>query len=783
MAKSSISGMRITKMTVEDVEELGKRNNLTEEEIVKLKNVMVPVLWVKNNLFLPKTTVPRTVPLDVTKGSPLYKQFQYDYLADKERFIACRVSRQTGKCVVGSTKVVVRSGKSGKAFTSSIFKLYIMFMLRRFKRFIIDKFFVNLFPDKFVSWVHTDGYEVLTDSGYQPFTKIVKTVKYDIWKVVDSYGHVLYAADDHIVFDGEFNEIYVKNLFPGNTIQTKEGLGVVLFVERIASRKHMYDLEVRSDDHRYYTNGILSHNTTIILAEMLYFFYNYPGISIIIAAPYVSQVKNLFTMMYDEMIPASFTSDLIKKDDPFFLLESKSLKSKIMGFPIRSKNKSGSSPIRSYTAQILFIDEADFLMPSEVAAAEGTLNSYGDYKMIRAASTLSKLEGSWFYNVCKSGEYSQYFVPYPKTENYTPEEERRILLTSTYDNYVREYLVDWNLLESGLFKAKDLNKAIDKAENLIGRTYSLKDPEIVKHAVGFIVGVDWNGANNGVQIVVTFYDKAKSFFVYDVISITDSEFTQTLAVRAIIDTVKQYRPIALYVDRGFGDMQIEQLIIYDRNHPEDNLNFSSILRPINAREKIEVTDPLTGKVIKKQAKAFSVSILQYILEKNDMYLPDDQWKSRDNKENSKASKRNSFSNGIVDEMTAYYVKNYDSYGDPIYATNGTDHKLSALQFAGLAYALIVQSDIFVGGNVDRIIEQYGNANYSYSGSNLYGSINNSIDTVIDNRIEDMRKYDESAEYISGDVFDEVYTKINKSRNFLGRSNRSIFGGRRSRRLM
>lgn len=117
---------------------------------------------------------------------------------------------------------------------------------------------------KFIESRKLDDYEVLTDDGWVDVNAIHKTIKYDIW-ILKTENFSLKCADNHIVFDEKMNEIFVKNLSINDIIFTKNGLERVLQIEKTNEQINMFDLELDYDSNkRYYTNGILSHNTTYI---------------------------------------------------------------------------------------------------------------------------------------------------------------------------------------------------------------------------------------------------------------------------------------------------------------------------------------------------------------------------------------------------------------------------------------------------------------------------------------------------------------------------------------
>lgn len=113
---------------------------------------------------------------------------------------------------------------------------------------------------KFIDVIELDEWEIETDSGWADISRIGKTIPYEKW-ILKTKSHELICADEHIVFLSDLTEIYVKDLVPGDMIITKSGPQSVISVIRTEDLINMYDLEVDHIDHRYWTEGILSHNT------------------------------------------------------------------------------------------------------------------------------------------------------------------------------------------------------------------------------------------------------------------------------------------------------------------------------------------------------------------------------------------------------------------------------------------------------------------------------------------------------------------------------------------
>lgn len=129
---------------------------------------------------------------------------------------------------------------------------------------------------KFTETFDVSNYEILTDIGFVDIEKSMKTVEYNIYKISFDNNTVIECADNHIFIDEYNNEIYAKDAL-GINIKCENGLTKCLSVESTNEFEEMYDLQLKHH-HMYYTNGILSHNTTVVggyLLHMAIFNKNY----------------------------------------------------------------------------------------------------------------------------------------------------------------------------------------------------------------------------------------------------------------------------------------------------------------------------------------------------------------------------------------------------------------------------------------------------------------------------------------------------------------------------
>jgi hypothetical protein len=139
-------------------------------------------------------------------------------------------------------------------------------------------------PDKKIIAEYDISTKVLSDSGYVKAFKYLETQPYDVWFIELENGDHLDCADIHILFDENKNEILVKDLNPGDLLMTRTGPSKVKYIENTGIPVSMVDLSIDHPNHRYYTNGILSHNSiTSSIILVWYLLFNHDKNAMILA--------------------------------------------------------------------------------------------------------------------------------------------------------------------------------------------------------------------------------------------------------------------------------------------------------------------------------------------------------------------------------------------------------------------------------------------------------------------------------------------------------------------
>lgn len=154
---------------------------------------------------------------------------------------------------------------------------------------------------KFINHIEISDFEILTDTGWEDILGLYETIEYEIYTVELENGYMLSCADNHIVFDENFNEVFVKNLCLGNKLITDAGVFKITKIEQTGIFENMFDFELpENTNHRYFTNGILSHNTYIAktVAKMLNVPFAICDATVITQAGYVGEdIESILTRL------------------------------------------------------------------------------------------------------------------------------------------------------------------------------------------------------------------------------------------------------------------------------------------------------------------------------------------------------------------------------------------------------------------------------------------------------------------------------------------------------
>ena len=67
---------------------------------------------------------------------------------------------------------------------------------------------------KFVDSINIDDYEIETDNGWADISAIHKTIEYQVYVLKTESGKYIECADNHIIFDHDYQQIFAKECVP-----------------------------------------------------------------------------------------------------------------------------------------------------------------------------------------------------------------------------------------------------------------------------------------------------------------------------------------------------------------------------------------------------------------------------------------------------------------------------------------------------------------------------------------------------------------------------------------
>jgi hypothetical protein len=304
---------------------------------------------------------------------------------------------------------------------------------------------------KILNTISNLNFKVLSDSGFVDCTDIHITQPYRVYFVSLENGYFLEAADNHILFDKDFEEIFVKDLKIGDFVHTDCGLIAVKTVKRMNRKQSMFDLSIDHPEHRFFTNGILSHNTINAAITMLHFitFNNDKNIMIVAnirgtTIEIIDKIKNIYVQL-----PFFLKSGIKNWNQQSIIFEN--------GCRIKSSARS-KTPAIGFTIDFLYLDEFAHI-PSNIiepyyTAAFPTVSAIENSKII-ITSTPNGM--NLFYKLLTNAERPE---GDPLKNNYKAMRVYWYQVPGRFVTYFR--LNNHRLYENGLTKEEVFNQVIEE---------------------------------------------------------------------------------------------------------------------------------------------------------------------------------------------------------------------------------------------------------------------------------------------------------------------------------
>jgi len=379
---------------------------------------------------------------------------------------------------------------------------------------------------------------------------------------------------------------------------------------------------------------------------------------VIITAPYERQVKLIFKRIRELIKKSPELKQSIAHDiqNPDTITWKNG--ATIMGITAASRAGQGAAGARGQRADWIFIDEIDYMTDADIislfAIAADANNEVKPGIIISSTPTGRR---SKFFDICLScqrgilqvkpgryvdeyGDWVTYYSPYymhPNRRN-NPQEiaeyERQWRKNLGDIGFIHECLAEFGEEAVGVFEHKWISRA--KKDYLY--------PNKVKKGPLRVIGVDWDKVQATPTLCCLEYDpKAKNsdgeegmFKVINLASISrEEEFILDAAVKEIVEWNKKYDPEYIYVDKGYGEYQIEVLHKMGKEAIKGDAAWRLDKRVVGVSfsENREIKDPGTGEIEKKPVKPWMVSQTQVLFGRDRIMISkhdDLLWKQLEN---------------------------------------------------------------------------------------------------------------------------------------------------------
>jgi hypothetical protein len=425
-----------------------------------------------------------------------------------------------------------------------------------------------------------------------------------------------------------------------------------------------------SSKRKVFRIGRQSGKTECLCVAILFAIYTHQDFVVEVIAPYQSQIDLIFTRLMQLVRSSPTYQNSVKRHvkAPNYTLELHN-GSLVKGFTAASRSGGDAGASRGQHANMLVFDEADYLNQADIDAALAVIINYPDATVWMSSTPTGKRQS--FYNTCGDKMFREFHYPSTVNPNWTPDLEQFFRSRLSSIGYKQEILADFGEQEEGVYQVKFVENA--QADFV----YSTQ-----KWNPGWVynIGVDWNDVKIGSTFYVVGWNPGDTqFYLVDRQCVQKEGWNQIAACQMVQNLNRVWRPRWIYVDHGFGHMQVEVLHSMGRDATRDptrgpkhiDARLARIVKPYEFGGSIEVRDPFTKQMVKKPAKPFLVESSVRLFESSAIRYPESD------RELTKA-------------LMGYKIKRVNQSGVPVYEQGDAeagDHFLDAMNLALVAFVL------------------------------------------------------------------------------------------------
>ena len=392
-------------------------------------------------------------------------------------------------------------------------------------------------------------------------------------------------------------------------------------IHKIEKEVKVYDLTVEND-HNFITNGIVTHNcgkTFGIILDIIHRIETTDRpLNFLVAAPLltmITEVERTLTALVSATGRENFITH--KKSSP--TLEITFFNGSLLQGITLSND--GSSA-RGKKADMLWVDEMDFANRKSLEALQAIEMDNPHVEVVYTSTPIGQgnLYAAEQLENTKSFHFPSYVIPHFS-------DAMQVSMKSSLSDigFAQEVLGIFGLDESGVFQIHYIEDGVDLH---IPEIFNMNTVLSNRSRFIIFIGVDWNHDLNGTRIVVTAYDKqSDKFFVVEKAKIAKQNLTQAIAVDLVVELNRKYHADHICCDEGFGIGQVTELRTRGReqygkvpvNHPDIKLVDTM---SVQFGSSLEIRDPTTQEVMKKNTKQYIVENTQKLLEEKRLAFND-----------------------------------------------------------------------------------------------------------------------------------------------------------------
>ena len=316
---------------------------------------------------------------------------------------------------------------------------------------------------KIIDTKQLSNVKVLSDTGYVPVTEIHKTQPYTVYEIRTSSGKTIEGADIHLVYRQTYTEtsiinesVWIKDLNVGDYILTKDGPEQVVSIYKAPYKLSMYDLSINSQEHRYYTNGILSHNTTTVSAFLSWMLIFHADRNILVVAnkedtaiEIVDKITNIFKGLPYFLKPGcvNFGKTGLRLENGSRILSSATTNTASIGFTIHCILLDEFSHIPDNIVNNFWRSVYPTLSSSKVSQCIITSTPNG---------TTNKFYDIWSHAIEKTNSFIPIRTDYWEVPSHDDAWAAQMRADFGDEEFAQEFELQFNINSKMLLKASDL---------------------------------------------------------------------------------------------------------------------------------------------------------------------------------------------------------------------------------------------------------------------------------------------------------------------------------------